>query len=102
MSDVFEYSGYHFTPHRCFCGKTENGFEISMKKMRTDTELGMFPDRNRKDFKTEYNYDDFYAASTDKTCDIFRCVENGRLYVPGANELFGFDTSRPKDRSDAR
>jgi len=99
---AFEYGGYHFTPHRKFRGKSEGDFFAVNKKMRTDWELGLFSDRSRKGYKTDYSYDDFYAASTDKDCDIFRCEETGRLYVPGANELFGFNATRNKDRSDAR
>lgn len=100
--NIFEYGGYHFIPHRPFRGKTESSFHAVSQKLRTDSELGMFSDRSRNGFRTDYNYDDFYAASTDKDCDIFRCVETERLYVPGANELFGFEMTRKRDRSDAR
>ena len=27
--------------------------------------------------KQAYAYQDFYAAATDKECDIFQCLENG-------------------------
>ena len=60
----------------------------------------MFSDRQRKDYKADYSYDDFYAASTDKECDIFRCMETGRLYVPSANELFEYKESRARERTD--
>ena len=103
MNDMtFEYGGYHFTPHRKFRGKTEGDFVSVNQKMRTDTELGLFSDRTRSGYRADYSYDDFYAASTDKDCDIFRCVETSRLYVPGANELFGFEMTRQRDRGDAR
>ena len=56
---------------------------------------------------------DFYAASTDKKCDIFRCVENGRLYVPCQYELQQYmdgkqkeipqgHTSMPRERGQTR
>jgi hypothetical protein len=102
MNEVFEYGGYHFAPHRKFRGKSESDFHSASQKLRTDWELGMFSDRNRGGYRTDYSYDDFYAASTDKDCDIFRCIENGRLYVPCANELFRFSSDRNRDRSDAR
>lgn len=100
-SGSFEYGGYHFTPVRQF-GKREvtkrlNGdsrprkmdAQYAMRNMRTDRAVNL----------PGYNYDAFYAASTDKNCDIFRCEETGRLYVPGANELFGYN--EPKQRSRA-
>ena len=102
MKQTFEYGRYHFIPHRKFRGKSEQDFFAVSSKLRTDWNLGLFSDRQRKGFKADYEYDDFYAASTDKECDIFRCVETGRLYVPCANELFGFNEARVRDRGDAR
>jgi hypothetical protein len=102
MEQVFEYGGYHFTPYRKFLGKSERDFFAVSRKLRSDWELGLFSDRERKGYKADYEYDDFYAASTDKECDIFRCVETGRLYVPCANELFGFNEARNRDRRDSR
>jgi len=95
MNKVFIYGGYHFVPHRKFHRrKSEKDFFAVNQKLRTDWGLGMFSDQHRAEHKTVYNYDDFYAASTDKECDIFRCIENDRLYVPGANELFEFVETR--------
>ena len=102
MNEVFEYGEYHFTPHRKFRGNSEKDFFAVSQKLRTDRELGLFSDRSRKGYQADYSYDDFYAASTDKECDIFRCLETGRLYVPGANELFGLKETRNRDRGDAR
>jgi hypothetical protein len=102
QEQTFEYGGYHFTPYRKFRGKSEKDFFAVSQKLRTDWELGLFSDKNRKGYRADYSYDDFYAASTDKECDIFRCVETGRLYVPGANELFGFTQSRNRERTDSR
>ena len=98
----FEYGGYHFIPHRKFRGNGEKDFFAVSQKLRTDWELGLFTDKHRKGYKTDYNYDDFYSASTDKKCDIFRCLETGKLYVPCANELFGFNESRNRDRRSTR
>ena len=43
--------------------------------------------------KYRYNYKAFYAAAGNSTFDIFKCSENGKLYVPGAFELFGYTES---------
>jgi len=95
MEKVFRYGGYPFVPHRKFHrGKSEKDFFAVNQKLRTDWWLGMFSNQNRVGYKVTYNYDDFYAAATDKECDIFRCIENDCLYVPGANELFGFVETR--------
>jgi hypothetical protein len=102
MEQAFEYGGYHFIPHRKFRGKSEKDFFTVSNKLRTDWDLGLFSDRQRQGYRADYDYDDFYSASTDKECDIFRCVETGRLYVPCANELFGFKETRARERSTAR
>lgn len=99
MSDTFEYGGYHFTPHRQFRkGEVERRLAGDSRPWKKDARYAM---RNMWSDRAvnlpEYRYEDFYAASTDKNCDIFRCEETGRLYVPGANELFGY--REPKQRS---
>ena len=87
MSDrkTFEYGGYHFTPIRKFHKKEGDFFAIS-KRLASDPNLGLCTYQDRQ--KAPYDYKDFYTVSTDKECDIFRCEENGLLYVPGKNELF--------------
>lgn len=82
---TFEYGGFHFTPVRRFRTK-EGDFSAISRRLATDPELGICTYQDRQ--KVPYDYKGFYAASTDKDCDIFRCEENGRLYVPGENELF--------------
>ena len=29
-------------------------------------------------------------ATKETICDVFKCYENGKLYVPGENELFEY------------
>ena len=41
--------------------------------------------------KHNYNWKEFYEASGDSQLDLFRCVENGKLYVPCEHELFEFN-----------
>ena len=98
--DVFEYGGYHFKPHRKFRkGEVNRPLEgdsrpwkidaqFEMRNMNTDNTLAI---RNYGSGKAPWSYDDFYAASGDSDADIFMCVENGKLYVPGANELFRYE-----------
>lgn len=87
-SRAFAYGGRHFVPVRKF-GKADGDFFQITRRIKRDLELGFFrSDCYGKDGqKAEYNHEGFYAASPDKTCDIFRCVENGKLYVPCEYEL---------------
>ena len=94
MSDrkTFEYGGYHFTPIRKFHKKEGDFFAIS-KRLASDPNLGLCTYQDRQ--KAPYDYKDFYTVSTDKECDIFRCEENGLLYVPGkTNFLFTMNQNR--------
>lgn len=99
QNEVFEYGGYHFIPERQF-NKQENDFYKIIRKLRSDRELGFFVTDyyGKGSQRFPYSYDDFYAASTDKKCDIFRCVENGRLYVPCQNELQQYMDMPHKER----
>ena len=98
MSDrkTFEYGGYHFTPIRKFYKKEGDFFAIS-KRLASDPNLGLCTYQERQ--KVPFDYRGFYAVSTDKECDIFRCEENGLLYVPGKNELFIYHEPKQKKRN---
>ena len=88
---VFEYGGYHFLP----VGITSQTatFNSLSRNIYSDLEFGICPKNSRKsvDIK-KYNYDrvEFYSACNNIPCDIFRCVENNKLYIPGSNELFRY------------
>ena len=79
-------------PNGFFSLKEENDFKYLTRKLRTDTELGFFTYDNiaGRTRKHRYDYSAFYAAAGNSTFDIFKCSENGKLYVPGAFELFGY------------
>jgi hypothetical protein len=94
---TFEYGGYHFTPERRFRG-CEKDFDTAMRRASTDFGLGLSTYDWRK---AEYSYEGFYAASTDKNCDLFRCVETGRLYMPALNELFAYREPRQRSHNPA-
>lgn len=67
-------------------------FAIS-KRLASDPNLGLCTYQERQ--KVPYDYKGFYAISTDKECDVFRCEENGLLYVPGkTNFLFTMNRNR--------
>lgn len=91
----FEYGGYHFMPVRQFT-KSEGDFFAISKRLYSDFSLGL----STYAWRTfPYSYEGFYAASTDKACDIFRCAETGRIYVPGQNELFGYNEPPQRRKS---
>ena len=82
----FEYNGYHFEP----IGKIDS--DITLKEIgkviisNKDTlDMSVY-----KGSRLPYSYTGFYAAADKSKADIFRCVENGRLYIPGENELFEY------------
>lgn len=82
--EVFFYGGYHFRPVGQFPPKESDFFKIT-RKLRRDNSLKLTDYDKERGFT--YSHEAFYAASTDKKCDVFRCVENGRLYVPCEHEL---------------
>lgn len=96
---TFGYGGYHFTPVRQF-RKDEGDFFAISRRIETDPQLGFstYPERR----KFQYKYEAFYKAATDKTCDIFRCEENGKIYVPGTNELFIYHEPAQKKRASVK
>ena len=78
---AFEYGGFHFIPERRFTAE-ENSFLAISRRQRLDKELGFCKPGYAYKSKYPYSHESFYAASPDKECDLFRCVENGKLYLP--------------------
>lgn len=66
------YMGHHFVPIRSFMSSDGDFNQIAMR-LRFDP-----------DFVTGYNHDEFYRLlpQSQKHYDIFKCEENGVLYVP--------------------
>ena len=77
--------------------KKEGDFFAISKRLASDPNLGLCTYQERQ--KVPFDYRGFYAVSTDKECDIFRCEENGLLYVPGKNELFIYHEPKQKKRN---
>jgi hypothetical protein len=92
---VFAFGDYHFKPQRKF-EKRDGDFNKQMNNVASDRSMGIATyDWGR----TEYSHEKFYAASGDSEADIFKCVENGKLYVPCANELFRYNEPPVKERT---
>lgn len=83
-ANVFEYGGKHFLGVGVFPPKNKRDFS---RTLWNDRELN-FKTRNGDD--RPYTYRSFMNASKGVACDVFKCYENGKLYVPGENELFGY------------
>lgn len=86
---MFEYNGYHFEPERSLKECEKKDICTFTQHIRTDRELGMC-NYNVAWRKCDYSWGKFYEASHDSPLDLFRCVENGKLYVPCEHELFEF------------
>lgn len=84
--EPFEYGGYHFIPERTLRG-AEAGFFAISRKLCEDRELGFCEEGYAYPSKFPYSHESFMAASTDKESDLYRCVENGNLYIPCHHDL---------------
>ena len=60
-----------------------------VNQTRGNTELHLTAYEREDDIL--YSYAGFYEASGSSKADIFRCMETGRNYIPGENELFGYE-----------
>ena len=85
-NQIFEYGGFHFIPERKFTAQEKDFFKIS-RQQRIDCSLGFCVPGYIYESKYDYSYESFYEAATNKDCDLFRCVENGKLYLPCENDL---------------
>ena len=85
--NVFDYQGYHFEA----VGILPQGLEGKelVNQTRGNTELHLTTYEREEDIL--YSYAGFYEASGSSKADIFRCMETGRNYIPGENELFGYE-----------
>jgi len=93
--EPFEYGGYHFIPERKLMGAEASFYAIS-KKLCEDRELGFCEEGYVYPSKFQYSHGAFMQASTDKECDLFRCVENGKLYIPCHHDLQIYRERKPK------
>ena len=82
---VFVYGGYHFEPVGVF--SQELSFSDITRETVSHTELGM---TDGPDAVHPYTHQAFFEAAHDVKADVFRCVETGKLYMPGEHELFEY------------
>ena len=92
---IFEYGGWHFVPHRKL-NQGDGDFQEITRSLASNRWMGLCDYGRHQKFP--YQHGAFFAASTDKECDIFRCLEDGRLYIPGEHELFLY--TKPEEVSE--
>lgn len=86
MNMEFCYGGKHFIPEGRF-DQTNVSLNEVLSQLSVDVELGFCVVDYKYLSKFPYTQDGFYEAASDKKCDVFRCVENNKLYVPCQNDL---------------
>ncbi|NDO18531.1 ParB/RepB/Spo0J family partition protein [Lachnospiraceae bacterium MD329] len=88
---VFEYGGYHFLPVGIV--NVANPFKYISNHTISDKSLGIwsnkYNDRYGKN-KIDYTHKGFYNACNKTSCDVFKCLENSKVYIPAENELFEY------------
>lgn len=57
-------------------------------RISSDRDLGM---SKYEWAKHPYSHESFYKAAKNSASDLFRCVKNGNIYIPGENELFLYE-----------
>lgn len=97
MNMEFCYGGKHFVPEGRF-DQTNVSLNEVLSKLSVDIELGFCVPGYKYTSKYPYSQAGFYEAATDKKCDVFRCVENGKLYVPCQNDLQQYEGPYRKRR----
>lgn len=88
---VFEYGGKHFLPVGVIGQKTT--LYEQTNHISTDRDLKIWDKNNETVYgkaKVSYSHSDFYAACKNIKCDIFKCLENGKNYLPCEHELFEY------------
>ena len=88
----FEYGGLHFIPERRFEPQGQCHRRIPLSRMGKAADANLFPS------KFASSHSGFYKASMVKACDIFRCVEDGQLYVPCGDGLRHYDERPDPER----
>ncbi|MEY8284621.1 SNF2-related protein [Lachnospiraceae bacterium 50-23] len=81
----FVYEGFHFEP----VGVLGENFDANATVRNTisHNELGMSVYAHAE---RPYTHAAFYAAAGNIKADVFRCLETGKFYLPGTNELFEY------------
>ncbi len=89
--NTFQYGDYHFLPVGNI-PKNEPIYKTS-QYCGTDKSMKMWSE-NYENIHGKadviYSHKNFYEASRYSKADVFKCLENRKLYVPGENELFNY------------
>ena len=89
--NTFQYGEYHFLPVGNI-PKNEPIYKTS-QYLHSDKDMRMwsetYEDVHGKADKI-YSHSEFYKASGNSKCDVFKCLENRKLYLPGEHELFEY------------
>ncbi len=86
---TFDYGENMFIP----AGTIEQSMSLReiTKYLSSDRTLGIWSASYKDVYgtpKTEYTHADFYKASGNFPCDVFKCLDNCKFYLPGENEVF--------------
>jgi hypothetical protein len=102
---VFEFGGWHFRPERQFRkGEVDKHLAGDSRPEKMDAQYAM---RNMKfgnelalrEANGNWSHDSFYAASKSSAADIFKCLENGKLYVPSSGALCEYNEPPAKKKA---
>lgn len=74
--NTFSFGEYSFCPYR------------RLREAESTVEYILSHSSNSGNISAPYTHNDFYRKASDDMCDLFVCVETGRLYIPAENELF--------------
>ena len=89
--NTFQYGEYHFLPVGNI-PKNEPIYKTS-QYLHSDKDMRMWSETyegvHGKADKI-YSHSEFYKASGNSKCDVFKCLENRKLYLPGEHELFEY------------
>lgn len=75
--ETFIYMGYEFQPY----GKIEKG--IPFENLRSHDELGLVSHLG-------YSHKNFYKASGNSKFDLFKCINNNRIYIPCGDRIYEY------------
>jgi hypothetical protein len=78
---IFEYGGFHFKPERKFEKRDGNYFQQD-RNSEYDHSIGISSDGYAATNSCDYSREQFYTASGSSDVDIFRCLEDNKLYIP--------------------
>lgn len=89
----FWYNRHCFMPYAKL--PTDKGFSSITKKLYSTYKAEFTSYDLVFDGPPQYDYQSFYQAAGESEADLFFCLQDGRLYCPGQNELFLWTGTTP-------